>query len=78
MESDPDVLFKFTQPNGTPSRKPSEAMTEALRHLSKSDEMQTLITEARTQGRKVVVQVFHSAAEHPILIHLGVVPQEAA
>lgn len=77
MGSDPDVLFKFTQPNGTPSRNPSKAMTEALRHLSKSDEIRTLITEARAQGRKVVVQVFHSAAGHPILIHLGVVPQEA-
>jgi CTP:molybdopterin cytidylyltransferase MocA len=40
--------------------------------------MQTLVAEARARGRKVVVEVFHSAAGHPILIHFGAVPQETA
>jgi CTP:molybdopterin cytidylyltransferase MocA len=53
-------------------------MTEALCQLSKSDEMQTLVGEARAHGRKVVVQVFHSAEGHPILIHLKAVAQDAA
>jgi hypothetical protein len=78
MRSDPDVLFKFSQSNGTPSRKPSKAMSEALQRLTESEEMLTLIAEARAQGRNVVVQVFHSAEGLPILIHFGAVRQKAA
>jgi hypothetical protein len=78
MSCDPDVLFKYSQPSGAASRKPSKGMTEALRHLTESDEMQALVTEARSQGRKVVVHVFHDAGGTPFLIHLGLVRQEAA
>jgi hypothetical protein len=53
-------------------------MADALQRLSEADEMQCLVSEAEAQGRKLVVQVFHSAEGHPILIHLGAVPQEAA
>jgi hypothetical protein len=76
--SDRDVLFKYSQPNGAASRKPSTAMAEALQRLSEANEMQTLVAGARCQGRRVVVQVFHSAEGYPILIHLGAIPQEAA
>jgi hypothetical protein len=48
------------------------------RQLAESDEMKTLVIESQAQGRKVVMQVYHSAAGHPILIHFGAVPQEAA
>ncbi len=78
MGSDRDVLFKFSQASGAASRKPSKGMTEALQRLTESDEMQALAAEARAQGRRVVVHMFHSAEGHPILIHLGAVPQEAA
>jgi CTP:molybdopterin cytidylyltransferase MocA len=53
-------------------------MTAALHTLSESTEMRSLVAEAQAHGRKVVVQVFHSAEGHPILIHLGALPQEAA
>jgi hypothetical protein len=78
MSCDPDVLFKYSQSSGAASRKPSKGMTEALRHLTESDEMQTLVAEARGQGRKVVVQVYHSSEGIPFLIHMKAVPQEAA
>jgi hypothetical protein len=78
MSCDPDVLFKFSQPSGAASRKPSKGMTEALHHLTEADEMQALIAEAQAQGRKVVVQVYHSAEGHPFLIHLKAVAQEVA
>jgi hypothetical protein len=73
-----NVELKFCRPSGAPARQPSRAMADALQHLSEADEMQCLVSEAEAHGRKVVVQVFHSAEGHPILIHLGSVPQEAA
>jgi hypothetical protein len=73
-----NVELKFSRPSGAPARQPSKAMAEALQRLSESDEMQTLVAEARAYGRKVVVHVFHSADGHPILIHLAAVAQEAA
>jgi hypothetical protein len=73
-----NVELKFSRPSGAPARQPSKAMAEALQRLSESDEMQTLVAEARAYGRKVVVHVFHSAEGHPILIHLKAVAQEEA
>lgn len=78
MPDSPDVVFKFSQPSGAPVRKPSASMTAALRNLSESTEMRSLIAEARSQGRKVVVQVYHSAEGRPFLIHLKAVSQNAA
>jgi hypothetical protein len=67
-----DVVVKFSRPSGSPAPKPSIAMADALQSLSEADETQNLVREARAQGRKVLVQVFHSADGRPILIHLGV------
>jgi hypothetical protein len=53
-------------------------MADALQRLSEAEEMQCLVCEAEAHGRKVVVQVLHSTEGHPILIHLGAIPQEAA
>jgi hypothetical protein len=73
-----NVELKFSRPSGAPARQPSKVMAEALQRLSESDEMQTLVAEARAYGRKVVVHVFLSADGHPILIHLAAVAQEEA
>ena len=73
-----DVQFKFSQPSGAPTKKPSASMTAALRNLSESTELQSLVTEAQAQGRKVVVQVYHCSDGRPFLIHLKAVPQDAA
>ncbi len=78
MPDSSDVLFKFSQPSGAPVRKPSASMTAALRTLSESTEMQSLVAEAQAHGRKVVMQVYHSADGRPFLIHLKAVPQDAA
>ena len=78
MHDDSDVVFKFCQPSGASARKPSASMTAALRNLSESSEMQSLVAEAQAQGRKVVMQVYHSAEGHPFLVHLKTVPQDAA
>jgi hypothetical protein len=53
-------------------------MTTALRNLSESTEMRSLVADAHAHGRKVVVQVYHSAEGLPFLIHLKAVPQDAA
>jgi hypothetical protein len=78
MPNNSDVQFKFSQPSGAPSRKPSASMTVALGKLSESTELRSLVAEAQAQGRKVVVQVYHSSDGHPFLIHLKAVPQDAA
>jgi hypothetical protein len=78
MANDQDVLYKFSQPSGAPARMPSASMTAALRTLSESTEMQSLVAEARAHGRKVVVQVYHSAEGLPFLIHLKAVSQDVA
>ena len=39
VQETPNIVFKFRRPSGTPSRKPSEAMTQALRQFARSDEM---------------------------------------
>ena len=72
------IELRFSRPSGAAFRKPSQTMADALQRLTDSDEMQSLVSEAQSQGRKVVVQVFHSSAGHPILIHLTVTAQDAA
>ena len=78
MPNSSDVQFKFSQPSGAPARKPSASMTAALGKLSESTEMRSFVADARAHGRKVVVQVYHSAEGCPFLIHLKAVPQDAA
>jgi hypothetical protein len=78
MPDNSDVQFKFSQPSGAPSRKPSASMSAALRNLSESTELKSLVAQARVQGRTVVMQVYHSADGCPFLIHLKAVSQDAA
>jgi hypothetical protein len=70
------ILFLFRRPNSIPRRQPSEAMTEALRHLAESDEMKPFIAAARAQRRNVVVEVFHASDGHPLLIHAAAPKRE--
>jgi hypothetical protein len=75
-ESHPGITFRFHHPKSTQARKSSSAMTEALRHLTKTDEMKQFIAEGRSQGRKVLVEVFHAAADgHPLIIHTALMPK---
>jgi len=78
IESNSEVIFKFRRPSGTPSRKPSEAMTQALHQFARSDEMQAFVSNARKQRRKVVVEVFHASDGHPLLIHTTVLRKKTA
>jgi hypothetical protein len=78
IEQTPGVIFKFRRPGGSPSRQPSEAMTQAMRQFAKTDEMQAFVASARAQRRKVVVEVFHSADGHPLLIHTAFLPNRTA
>jgi hypothetical protein len=78
MPNSSDVQFKFSQPSGAPARKPSASLTAALRNLSDSTEIRSLVAEAQAHERKLVVQVYHSAEGLPFLIHLKAVPQDAA
>jgi len=74
----PGILFRFRRPSGVPRRHPSKAMTEALRHLAESEEMQPFISDARARRRNVVVEVFHSSDGRPLLIHTTTAPKRAA
>ena len=78
IEQTPGIVFKFCRPSGTPSRKPSAAMTQALRQLAHSDEMREFVSNARKQRRKVVVEVFHLADGHPMLIHTTILRKKTA
>jgi hypothetical protein len=78
IEQTPGIVFKFRRPSGTPSRQPSEAMTQAMRQFAETDEMQAFIANARAQRRKVVVEVFHSADGHPMLIHTTILRKKTA
>jgi hypothetical protein len=72
----PCIIFRFRRPSGMHAPKPSSAMTEALRHLTKADEMKQFIAEGRSQGRKVLVEVFHAAGNgHPLIIHTALMPK---
>lgn len=75
---DNGIVFKYSRPSGSPCLKPSEAMTDALRQLGESSELKPLVAAARSRGRKVVVQVFQSSDGCPFLIHVAVVPADAA
>jgi len=72
-----NIEFRFSKPGGVTIAEPSTRMKNALTHLSQSDEIRRLAADAKTRGRKLVVHVFHSAKGHPILIHLGDVPEDA-
>ena len=78
IEQTPGIVFKFRRPSGTPSRKPSAAMAQALRQFTRSDEMREFVADARKQRRKVVVEVFHASDGHPLLIHTAFLPNKTA
>jgi hypothetical protein len=78
VQETPNIVYKFRRPSDTPSRKPSEAMTQALRQFARSDEMQAFVSNARKQRRKVVVEVFHASDGHPLLIHTTVLRKKTA
>ena len=78
VEQMPGVVFKFCRPSGAPSRQPSEAMAQALRQFAATDEMQAFVAKARSQRRKVVVEVFHASDGHPLLIHTSVLRKKTA
>jgi hypothetical protein len=65
----PNVIFKFRRPSGSDQQVPSEAMTDALRRLSETAEMQPLIAQARKVGKSVAVEVFQNRNGEPLLIH---------
>lgn len=64
-----NVAFKFRRPSGSERQQPSHAMTEALRRLGESDEMQSLLIQANKKGQMVVIEVYQSRSGEPILIH---------
>ena len=72
----PRVVFKFSRPAGAPKKPPSAAMTEALQRLSEAEEMRDFTAKAHAQNRNVVVEVFHSADGHPLLIHVATVRRQ--
>ena len=74
----PGIVFRFRRSKNTAGRHPSKAMTEALRRLAESEEMQPLIDDARARRRDVVVEVFHSSDGHPLLIHTTTAPKREA
>ena len=77
-QSSAGVVFRFRRPSGSPAPEPSPAMTEALRQLSRAQEMEPLLRKAQESGGEVVIEVFHGKDGQPLLIHLGLVRQEAA
>ena len=78
FQETPNIVFKFCRPSGSPSRQPSDAMTQALRQFARSDEMREFVADARKQRRKVVVEVFHASDGHPLLIHTTVLRKKTA
>ena len=78
FQETPNIVFKFCRPSGSPSRQPSDAMTQALRQFARSDEMQAFVANDRKQRRKVVVEVFHASDGHPLLIHTAFLPNKTA
>jgi hypothetical protein len=49
-------------------------MTEALRHLAESEELQPLVTDARAQDSDVVIEVFYGGDGRVLLV----VPKKSA
>ena len=66
-----NVVFRFRRPSGSGQQEPSETMSEALRRLSETTEMQPLIVEAQKSGRSVAIEVFQTRNGEPILIHFS-------
>jgi hypothetical protein len=77
-ESRTPVVFRYRRPIGSRNRTPSAAMAQALRHLSESEEMEPLLSQARDTGREVVIEVFHSKDGQPLLIHTALRPEPTA
>ena len=71
----PGIVFRFRRPRSIARRQPSKAMTEALRHIAESEEMQPFISDARARRRDVVLEVFHSRDGRPLLIHTTTAPK---
>lgn len=67
----PNVVFKFRRPSGSGQQVPSVALTEALRSLSQSPEMQPLLAQARNAGKLVAVELFQTRDGQPLLIHFA-------
>ena len=74
----PGIVFRYRRSKSTPGRNPSLAITQALRCLAESDEMQPFIDDARARRRDVVVEVFHSGDGHPLLVHTTTAPKREA
>jgi hypothetical protein len=72
--SEPTIHFKLHRPSGERINPPSIELMEALQCLSKADEMQPLLSRARTGGRDIMIEVFHSADGQPLLIHTALYP----
>lgn len=65
----PQIHFRFRRPKGQHISEPSRAMTDALHRLTQSDEMQPLMSKARSDGKEVLIEVFQGADGQPLLIH---------
>lgn len=74
----PGIVFRFRGSKNIAGRNPSKKMTEALRCLAESDEMQPFLSEAHAVRRDVVLDVFHSRDGHPLLIHIAAAPSRAS
>lgn len=68
------VTFRFHRLRGTEKREPSATIRNALQTLTEAEEMRDFVASARSQGRNVVVEVFHSRDGHPLLIHTAATP----
>jgi len=64
-----NVVYKFRRPRGSEQQEPSRAMTDALRCLSETVEMQPLIAEANKCSKSLAIEVFQTRNGQPILIH---------
>ncbi len=69
------VVFRFCRPSGSVRREPSREMKEALRKLSESAEMEPLLAKARSTGKVVMIEVFHTKHGQPLLIHTALLPK---
>ena len=65
-----NVVFKFRRPSGSGQQEPSEAMSDALRRLSETTEMQSLLAQATKSGKSVAIEVFQNRDGQPLLIHI--------
>lgn len=65
------VIVRFKHPSGMRQSQPSEAMHEALVLLSEAEELEPLLCEAKSTGKRVTIEMFQSRDGKPILIHFG-------